>query len=112
MGGAFVLLAFFAVSWCFTLILWALWAVYSRQSEYEADGFAARHGYGPALSRALGRLSRPGYRGVGLTATVWSTHPATRRRLARIERQALPAAARFPAGAPASHRPQVRTVPF
>ena len=85
-GLALLVLGFALAATCMTLTVWAMWAVYSRQSEYEADAFASRHGYRRALASALARISPPRFTGRSLTNTVWASHPATWRRLRRLER--------------------------
>ncbi len=89
-GLALLVLGFALAATCMTLTVWAMWAVYSRQSEYEADAFASRHGYRLALASALARISRPRFTGRSLTNAVWASHPATWRRLRRLEQPHRP----------------------
>ncbi len=84
-GLALLVLGFALAATCMTLTVWTMWAVYSRQSEYDADAFASQHGYRRALASALARISPPRFTGRGLTNTVWASHPATWRRLRRLE---------------------------
>lgn len=56
----------------------------SRQSEYEADAFAVKLGFGPGLYRALLVLSQGGADHMTLAQRLQSTHPVTQDRLKRI----------------------------
>lgn len=98
-GAAFVLagglLGLSLLILLFRLFTTAVWSVYSRRMEYRADAFAARHGYREALAQALVRLDRPRYTArLGLAGTIWSSHPATWRRLRHLERLGAPIAVR------------------
>lgn len=80
-----------------SLVVWAMWSVYCRQSEYEADAYAARHGYRTALASALARIGPTRYTGRSVTNAIWASHPATWRRLRRLARVVPPAKGRAPA---------------
>lgn len=109
-GLALVALGFALAAACMTLTVWAMWAVYSRQSEYEADAFASRHGYRLALASALARITPPRFTGRSLTNTVWASHPATWRRLRRLEQPQRPPRLGVPS--PAATGPPQRTRRF
>jgi Zn-dependent protease with chaperone function len=66
-------------------IAWAGFAIQVRRMEYEADRFAARHGYGHDLAAVLQALSTGNRRG-GVVGLLWASHPSTRRRLNRLAR--------------------------
>ena len=90
-----------------TLLVMAMWSVYSRQSEYDADAFAGRHGYRRELAAALRRISPTRFTGKSLTNMVWASHPATWRRLRRLEHPPTPPRLSAPPP-PAPSAPRVR----
>ena len=106
-GLALLVLGFALAAACMTLTVWAMWAVYSRQSEYEADAFASRHGYRLALASALARIAPPRFTGRSVTNTVWASHPATWRRLRRLEQPHRPPRLGVPSP-PAAPAPRTR----
>ncbi len=109
-GLALLVLGFALAAACMTLTVWAMWAVYCRQSEYDADAFASRHGYRLALASALERITPPRFTGRSVTNTVWASHPATWRRLSRLEQPHRPPRVR--AAQPVAAAPPRRTRRF
>ena len=59
----------------------------ARLSEYEADGYAARLGYGPRLAEAFRRLARHEAEPTGRWARLMAEHPPLADRIDRLDAQ-------------------------
>lgn len=117
-GGAEIMLglgmlSFALITLVFRFLTMAVWSVYSRRMEYHADAYAAQHGYREALAAALIRLDRPRHATrLGLAGTIWSSHPATWRRLRYLERLGAPTPlSHMPTLSPARHSPAAHAPP-